>query len=553
MSKEDQIASARLLLAQHEGKTEKRAVKLDSWVNSNSGFGIQHQTNQTEFFKQIKKSQDELTSLYEDNWVISKGIDMYAEDMTRKGVKFQHNDEDENSVKIVDTLDDILRNEYNWLTIAAEAIKFSSLTGGTATFFNFGGTTEDQRDPIDESQIREIRSIRNFPAWLATPVSWYTEFGHPKEGQPEHYQLIYRDPSSGKVVTCHESRLIILQGRSVTPSTKAFNRGWNNSIVQSIYNAVRDFGVSTSSASGIMESFNWSSLGIKGLADRVMHDPEDLIMERVFLANQKLHHGNLSLYDAEGETMERHGTPVTGLADLMDRFKDINSAALRIPRTLLYGAEAGNLGGNSSDADSANYFDRVGSAQELELRPWYNRFIKFVSIVNGISDEEVRYIFNPLGVKTDKEKYEERKFVAETDKVYIDTGVVTPMEVAKSRFSKPEIDLDSMDIDLEERDKQEELAASNQENEELIKQLEIDSMEIDNKNKKDEGSEPKKEEKKVEKKDSAPTINVKVDAPIVNVPEIPVPKDYSDILTKLEAKMDKLEAQNNEVSTIVIE
>lgn len=546
MAKENELASARLLIAKHGG--EEKAVKMDSWLNGNSGFGIQHSTNQTGFFKQVKKTEAELTSLYEDNWVIRKGIDMYAEDMTRKGIKFLHNDKDENSIEVVDKLDKILTNEYNWRTIEAEAIKFSRLSGGCATFFNYGGTIEDQKDPIEDSQKKEIKYIRNFPAWLAIPVSWYIEFGHPKEGQVEHYQIIFRDPSSGRVVNVHESRLIIRQGRQVTPSTKAQNRGWNDSYVQAIYNAVRDFGVSTSAASGIMEDFNWFSLGIQGLADMAMHtEGQSTILERLFLARQKLHQGGVSLYDAGSEEMTRHGTPVTGLSDLMDRFENYNSAALEIPKSLLYGNESGNLGGDSSAADISNHFDRIGSKQELESRPWDNEFIHNVSIVNSIEDEDIEYIYNPIGVKTDKEKYEERKLVMETDVGYINAQVITPIETAKSRFSKSEVDIDTMDIDLKERDKQEELEVANQENEEILKQLEIESGQIDNENKK--GDDPKKEVKQ----DSQPiNVDVKVEAPIVNIPDFPVQQDYKTILKTMEEKLDKLEQNNSEPSTIVI-
>lgn len=524
-------------------KSNLSKARMDSWANETTGFGIKHATNNSKFFRQNRKREVELTSLYEDDWSTRKGVDMPAEDMTRKGISFLHNDDDENSLETVENLEDILINDWEWVKVETEAIKFQRLSGGCATFFNFGGTEEDQRDPIDESQIREINHIRNFPTWLAIPLSWYTEFGHPKQGQPEHYQLLFRDPSSSRTVVVHETRLLIMQGETISPDSKAANRGWNDSPIQSIYNALRDFGVASSSVSGIMQDFNWFSLGIMGLADKVMHgDSEDTILERIYLARQKLHSGNLSLYDADGETMERHGTPVTGLDGLWDRTGDVICAAWGIPRSLFFSSETGSLGGDASESDRANYYDRIGSKQETQSRPWKNDFIHFVSLVNSIDDSDIKYTFNPIKTKTDTEKFTERKTVAETDVVYINAGVISAQEVAESRFSKPEIDLNTMNLDFDEREAQRELEEFSQENENTLSDLEIESQEIDNKNKK--GEEPE------EKKDSVSHIinvtpEINVAAPII--PEFPKPENNEELIKSISARLDNIEAKKEEI------
>lgn len=556
MTQENREASLRLELAKL-GEIQPRKIegvvlpssqrRLDSWANEETGFGVKHATNNSQFYRQNKKLEAELSSLYEDDWATRKGVDMPAEDMTRKGISFLHNDDDENNQETIERLEDILVNDWAWTQIETEAIKFQRLSGGCATFFNFGGTEQDQRDPIDESQIREIRSVRNFPSWLAVPLSWYTEFDHPKLGKPEHYQCLFRDPSTSRTVIVHESRMHIMQGETISPNSKAFNRGWNDSPIQSIYNALRDFGVGSSAVSGVLQDFNWFSLGISGLADKVMHQDDDSIIERIYLARQKLHSGNLSLYDAEGEKMERHGTPVTGLDNLWDRLGDVVCASWTIPRSLFFSSETGSLGGNSSESDRANYYDRIGSKQENTSRPWKNDFIHYVSLANGIDDSSIKYKFNPIKTKTDKEKRDEELSVAQKDEIYIRNGVVSAKEVAESRFSKSEVDLETMNLDHEEREAQEELEGFNAENEDTIKQLEIESRTIDNDNKKTEEPE---ENQKEEKKDSIPqTIEVK---PVINVaapviPEFPKMPDIDELLKSVHSRLDNIEAKKEDV------
>lgn len=545
MQTENREASLRLELAKM-GKIEPRQAtgavvpkskaKLDSWANESTGFGIQHQTNNSQFFKVAKKQEAEISSLYESDWATRKGVDMPAEDMTRKGISFLHNDDDDNSQETIEELEDILVNDWTWTGLETEAIKFQRLSGGCATFYNFGGTEEDQRDPIEESQIREIRSIRNFPSWLAVPISWYTEFNHPKLGQPEHYQLLFRDPSTSRTVVVHESRMHIMQGDTVSPNTKASNRGWNDSPIQSIYNALRDFGVATSSASGVLQDFNWFSLGIEGLADKVMSRDDDSILERIYLARQKLHSGNLSLYDAVNEKMERHGTPVSGFDGLWDRFGDIICAGWDIARSLFFSSESGDLGGNASESDRANYYDRIGSKQETTSRPWKNKCIKFVSLANGIDDSDIRYIFNPIKTKTDKEKYDERLIVAQTDKLYWDMESLSSKEISTSRFSKNEVDLNTMNLDHEERAAQEKLEDFNQENEDTIKQLEIESKGIDNQNKNGE-DQAQNEDKKEEKSDIADPITKEDIKEIIESQ----PKTNDELIEHINKKLDSLD------------
>lgn len=554
MTQENKAASLRLELAKLGEIQPKRLdgvivpssqKRLDSWANEATGFGVQHATNNSQYFRVAKKIEAELSALYESDWATRKGVDMPSEDMVRKGISFLHNDDDENSLKTVEKLEDILINDFNWVPLETEAIKFQRLSGGCATFFNFGGTEEDQRDPIDESQIREVISIRNFPAWLAVPLSWYTDFSHPKLGQPEHYQLLFRDPSTSRTVVVHETRLHIMQGEIVTPNTRAFNRGWGDSPIQSIYNALRDFGVATSAVSGVLQDFNWFSLGIAGLADKVMHQDDDSILERIYLARQKLHSGNLSLYDAESEAMQRHGTPVSGLDGLWDRLAEVQSAAWDIPHGMFMTAKEGKLGGTTAETDKARYYDKISSKQEITSRPWKNKVIHFVGLANGIDDSGIKYKFKPIKTKTDKEKYEEEKIVMETRVLAIQNDVLTPDEVSTSMYSKAEKDLDTVNLNKEERDAQRKLEDFNQENEDAIKQLEIESKTIENNNNKDEDPSEKKEEKK----DAQPiNIDVHVDAPIIPDIKIPDPIDNTELIKSINARLDQIEARKEDIT-----
>ncbi len=540
----------------------QRKQRLDNWINETSGFGTQHATNNTTFDALGLIGAGQLNSLYRSDWVVRKGVDAPAEDQTRKGIKFLHNDDDEGNtddtnVKKVEKLEELLTDTYDMQSRAKEAISFSRLSGGSACVFNYGGTAEEQRDPIEDSQKREIKWIKVFPSWDCIPISWYTDFDHPKFLQPEHYQILIKGPSIGMTVVTHESRLVLMQGRLTTPLNIANNRGWFDSYVQAVYTAIRDFQVASSSASGTMEDFSYTTLGVRGLSQAVMNRDDETIQERYYLARQKLHSGNLGLYDAESEKMEKHGTPVTGLSDLWDRFGDIICGGFDMPRSIFFSAETGDLGGDSSETDRSNYFDKQSSAQETTLRPWQNEFIHNVSMVENIDDNDVKYIFNPMREKSSSETIKERKEQADTDAIYIDRGVVSSEEITLSRFSKAEPDLDTVLIDFEEREKMKEIDdIEEEESNNLIQEIHANTKPDE----KEDGGKLIQEKdivKKEEKTDSQPQIievkpQIKVEAPQIKV-EIPEQKDHTESISKLDKKLDKLESKLDEDKEIIID
>jgi phage-related protein (TIGR01555 family) len=521
----------------------KPVSRLDSWVDKTTQYGIDSKINNVYHALAGRIGREQLESLYQEDWVCRKGVDIPAEDMTRKGVKFQINEDDENDAERIEDIETILNKDYNWMTRAKEAISFARLSGGSATVFNYGGTEEDQRDPIEDQQKREIKWVQVVPAWNAEPVSWYTDFDHPKFLQPEHYLIHYRGASVGKTVTTHESRMIIMQGRQTTPDKKAIERGWSDSYIRAAYEAIRNFQTASSSSAETMQDFIFKTLGMKDLAQKVMMGETDLILERIYLAAKQLQINDVGVYDTDGEKLEKHGTPVTGLADLWDRFGDIICGAWSIPRSRFFSAETGNLGGDSSQADRDNYFDGIKSDQVIILKPYLNDFLDNVGRAEQFETSDIKYTFNSLREKTSSESIKERRDQAETDALYIDRQVVTPEEVAESRFSKSEPDLDTMNIDLDERDEQKELEGNNEDHNEQMLGMVNDAFENHQRLTLESQEKAKIEQQvKEEKTDAQPQIiNVK---PEINIEQ---PVINNNIPAQKELKLDGVENELKEI------
>ncbi|HEC66901.1 MAG TPA: DUF1073 domain-containing protein [bacterium] len=540
--------------------------RFDGWANLTTGFGrpSQHPVSNSQYEALDKINAHQQEQMYRSDWVTRKGIDAPAEDMTRNGISYQHNDDDEEqedeekkkdnqekSQKLVEDFDDLLNEDFKLWQTAFQAIALARASGGSHTLFNFNDiqTAEEFKEPLNENQVSEIRWVRTIPAWYSIPLTYYRDINHPKWGQPEHYQVIIREAGFGITLQVHESRMIRMDGRFTTQAAKIQNRGWNDSEIQAVYTALRDYGICVMSTSSTLETFTQDYLGMKGLAEKVMMGETDYVLERIALTHAGMTSNKLNIFDADSETMERKGTPITGLAKLWDGYTDAICGAWGIPKSRFFSSESGKLGGSSSESDTRNYFNGTHSKQEIQLRPWLNSFMLFVNLANKMLTGLPSYTFNELQEQSDKEKADTRYTQAQTDQIYMQEQVLSPEEVTISRFSKEETDLETNTVDFAAREEMEDEATPEEVDEmrETIANMEMENAVNEAATQQNiENQQPQKPAQKPIEEKQDQVINVKpeinIEAPIVNV-KIPELKDHTENiknkLNEIKGKLDE--------------
>lgn len=541
--------------------------RIDAWTNLTTGFGTkdQHAVANSLFDGIDKLDSSQLEELYQSDWVARKGVDAPAEDMVRNGISYVHNDDDseegesqEENQKKVEDFDKLLVEKYKMWPMAFSAFALAGMSGGSITVFNFDdiSSIDEFKDPLNENQVSEIRWIKSVPAFQAIPVTYYQDINHPKWGLPEHYQVVMREPSFGVTIICHESRIIRVDGRFTTPNKRVANRGYNDSDIQAVYTALRDYGVCVTSSNSTMENFVQDYLGLKGLAEKVMMGEDNYVLDRIALTHSQLTSSKLNIYDAESESMERKGTPITGLANLWNGYTEAICGAWGIPRSRFFSTETGQLGGNAAESDTRNYFNRIHSRQEITARPFINSFMSFVNLGEKLLTELPDYTFNELQEQSDKEKADTAYTVAQRDQIYLQENVVSPEEVTRSRFSKAQPDLETMNVDFEAREEMDEDEATTEEVEEMRNT--IAEMELNNAISEEAARQnfqprpiPSDLEKTAEEKRDAltPTVHVtpeiKITQPPVNV-NFKDPEDHTEELADLKKTIEDLNEKLNQ-------
>jgi uncharacterized protein len=388
-----------------------------------------------------------------------------------------------------------LRVRLEELQVAAKfrkAFDYKRGFGGGAIFVAADdGQTVDQE--LKPEQIKTIRTLTVLSRKELTPVEWYLDPMDPKFGEPKIYQIspvsaggatgseikgavptatktAPQPKSTGgtpsapgsSLVRVHESRLIVFQGWYTTREHLAQNGGWGESCLVHLLDVFAEYALVWGASAQLTAEFAQNVIKIKKLYEAIAQGDKQAMLDRLQIMQASMSTFRAIAVDAEGEEFERKSTPITGLPELIDRFCTRLAAAAEIPVTILFGEAPAGLNA-TGDSDIRNFYDRIASMQETELRPALERMIRYILLskdgpTSGKEPDDWKLTFHPLWQLTDAEDADMRYVVAQTDALYIDKQVCTPAEVAASRFGGAKYSRE-LTIDFEGR---EELAAQHE-------------------------------------------------------------------------------------------
>lgn len=360
---------------------------------------------------------------------------------------------------------DAAAEDIGVLEKVAEALKLERGTGGGAILIGAEDGTDDLRKPLNYDTIRSVLFLTVLSPREVIPFGYYNDPRKPRYGEPMIYQLqpatMPVDPATGQptavpMTYVHESRLIVFPGIQTTRYERLARAGWGVSVVERVFEAVRDYTAGMQGSSALVADFAQAVIKIKGLAEIYEANDESVLRTRMEAIDMGRSVLRAMLLDADGEDFERKPTPLTGLPEIIDRLQGQVAGAAKVPVTRLFGKPIGGLNA-TGDADVRNYYDEIDAKRSLRVRPALEKIVRCLfkakdGPTKGIEPETWSVAFPPLWQPTAGEKALERKTVAETDAIYIDKGVLTPEEVAVSRFGgddwSPEtvLDLDGREV-----------------------------------------------------------------------------------------------------------
>lgn len=417
------------------------ALRQDDWYSSLTGLGsVTYDKRQAAGFCARVVDWAEAIELWRGDDLAGRIVETVPSEMLRQGYELRIGDDD-----IAKELQEEVSQRWAELGLDEalnQGLCYERAYGGAAILLGINDGSNDLSKPLDIDRVQSFDFMTVLEPREAIPIAWYADALGPKFGKPAVYQIMPLTPGASidptKVtigsVLVHETRMIIFPGIRVTRHfVPGVTNGWGDSVLTRVTRVLRDFNLSWSSTGILVSDFAQGVYSVKDLNKLFATDNGDVIKSKMQAVELSRSTARAILIDTE-EKFERQQTPVTGLPDLLDRFSTRLAAAADMPLTLLMGQSPGGLGA-TGESDIRFFYDRIKSMQLKKLTPILQRLAKITFRAMGTEPPDQWSLhFAPLWQATEKETAESHYLQAQTDQIYITTGVVDAPEITKSRF-----------------------------------------------------------------------------------------------------------------------
>jgi len=388
----------------------------DSWQNLLSGIGTaRDKSTYTHVIKNNPLSMDYLEKLFLSDDIASRICELIPFEMLRQGISIKVNDEE----FLWNDATDLLR----------EVLIKSRIFG--AAFIYVGAN--DGLSQCQRLAFERVKGVRFLNVLTPREVSHLSYYSNPDEacfGRPELFKLNLS--SHNQSGTIHESRLIPFFGtQSLNP------RHFPSSILERIYPVLQQFHTAWQATAHLMTDAAQGIFKLKGLHSAVASNRSDELLKRMELVDMSRSISRSILLDAEDEDFRRDAYGFGGIPEILEKMMLRLAAAARIPVSLLMGQAPAGMNA-TGESDTRFFYDQVRAEQEA-LKPKISWLVK---ILVGDAKANVQIDFPALWQMTDREKAELRRMEAETDRIYLQEGVLLPEEVAIKRFSTGDFTID---------------------------------------------------------------------------------------------------------------
>ena len=307
-----------------------------------------------------------------------------------------------------------------------------------------------QAMPLDMERARTLVFVETLDSRDFWPVSYYSDPGQPRYGEPEIYKIQRQGGmSSAEHTEVHESRIIVFDSSIPTAKKKLLEENWRwQPLLQPLYDDLRGYITAKQSLAHLVTDLSTGVLKIDELYDVLSQ--EDLSAFNTRMKILDMGRGIRVMPIDTKEDFSYQSRTLTGLGDVIDRIQSFLASGSKYSQVILFGK--GSPGLANEEISSDRYWNgRV----KAERRPWeadLTRLVRLAAITVGARDPmSWSAKMSDLWERTPQEETEYKKGTADVDKIYIDAQVLTPEEIAIKRFGGAEFDDGPPQIDVEMR------------------------------------------------------------------------------------------------------
>lgn len=420
--------------------TENPELRADDLLKTVSGLGDARYdktagSNRTIGAARVLTAAD-LDNLYEGNKYAARIVDAMPRECTRRGWSV-YASEGEESEPFADAM-----AQFGLLEALRERDQWARMYGGAAIVLDVDDGMGDPSAPLDISKVTALNAIRVVDRHELLVTQRYGEMLDLEPippgmmGEPQMYQLTPHD--SAATETIHATRIWRQVGVEVSRRRRSAFDWWGDSVLRRACSDILNLVASESSLANIVEDFSTAVFSLKGLAQMAQSpDGSKRLSERMLVMNLGKSIVRGLMIDADKESYSKQNTPVSGLDNLFGKLQQSLAASTDgMPLDLLFGTSPSGLS-SSNESGRKHWHDACATRQRDVYEPDIRRFCELMRATGQVVlDEGVTFSvdFAPLATPSEKEQAETRESQAKTDAMYWKIGVLTPAEIAQSRF-----------------------------------------------------------------------------------------------------------------------
>lgn len=431
-------------------KKKSRAVRrADGWKNLITGLGNARTSKNSYTHHSLSgiMSDRELESLFYEDGLASRIVNLIPDDMFREGWNYSFPNLDDNSASAIAEQYASIMEQIGAQQKIKDAMAWKRLYGGAAILISaLDGQKPDK--PLIPKKIRAIERLRVIERTEIDfgNIKWQTDPTLPRYGMPEMYPVRFDIPgmNTPKTMNVHYSRIIELHGdilpRLSMTGISAESRYWGISALQRANDRLKSLGTSLGGIDQLLNEIGIGKFKVKNLA-LLLSSPEGeaAIKRRVELMDLTRSTFRSQYLDSD-EDFVRDNISFQGLPEILHILFMLISADTGYPMTRLFGMSPAGMNA-TGESDMNNYYDMVRSLQASDLQPVLLRLVRIISEWKGIEEPYIE--FKPLETMNEKEQAELDRQKADTEKVeadtyrtYIEAGVLEPYEVRFLKYGK---------------------------------------------------------------------------------------------------------------------
>ncbi len=353
---------------------------------------------------------------------------IWAAEATRKWIKIKG--PDDKVAKLTERLKDLdIRGKFR------ELIEHDGFFGRAHLFVDMGHSTTSRElskplllnpGKIGKGKLKGFKVIE--PMWC-----YPGPYNSSSPLHPDYYRPVSWYVMSNEV---HNSRLLTFAGRDLPDLLKPSYVFAGLSLSQMIKPYVDNWLDARQSVANMLRSFSTMVLGTD--MDAVLQGGSAAsLVERAALFTNNRDNQGLMIVDNDSETLTNVSAPLSSLDKLQAQAQEHIASVSGIPLVVLLGVTPSGLNA-SSDGEMRAFYDKVMAMLERCVRAPLTTVLSIIQLDEyGAIDPSVTFEFEPLYELSEAERATVRKTDADTDSVYIASGVVSPDEVRERVAADP--------------------------------------------------------------------------------------------------------------------